>query len=247
MSFIQRDISLDFDTSVGWSLFDVNFAGWAEKEILSWNWDFGDGEVSSEQSPMHTYSLPGYYDVSLEAITTTDDTLYRTRKGVIGCLADTLIASNLEAQSGEVVECIISLKNNTPVWSITIPIEYTGDLDIAYDTFSTIGCRTDYFETKAEINTDSWGKKLTIKLTKTVGNSLPALMPGDGSVLKLYFIVPSGNVFGLSTSINIDGYNSYLPGYTGSMINITLPVVNGDITVMECCIKRGDEIGRAHV
>ena len=31
----------------------------------SWEWDFGDGETSTEQNPSHTYSEAGIYDVSL--------------------------------------------------------------------------------------------------------------------------------------------------------------------------------------
>jgi PKD repeat protein len=32
----------------------------------SWNWDFGDGNTSTEQNPVHTYAEPGIYDVQLE-------------------------------------------------------------------------------------------------------------------------------------------------------------------------------------
>ncbi len=33
--------------------------------ITNWNWDFGDGNTSSLQSPTHTYMVAGTYDVSL--------------------------------------------------------------------------------------------------------------------------------------------------------------------------------------
>jgi PKD repeat protein len=33
-----------------------------------WNWDFGDGIISTEQSPAHTYSAAGNYAVNLTAI-----------------------------------------------------------------------------------------------------------------------------------------------------------------------------------
>ncbi len=58
--------------------------------------------------------------------------------------------------------------------------------------------------------------------------------------MRTQFTVPPGNVFNQSASIVIDGYNAYLPEYTGSMIDITIPAVNGSITVPECCVKRGD-------
>ena len=38
--------------------------------IVNWQWDFGDGNSSSQQNPSHTYNSPGNYNVQL--ITTTD-------------------------------------------------------------------------------------------------------------------------------------------------------------------------------
>ncbi|WP_170971087.1 PKD domain-containing protein [Ilyomonas limi] len=35
--------------------------------VTSWLWDFGEGTVSTEQNPSHTYSLPNIYTVSLTA------------------------------------------------------------------------------------------------------------------------------------------------------------------------------------
>lgn len=33
--------------------------------IIEWTWDFGDGTTSSEANPVHTYAVPGEYDVCL--------------------------------------------------------------------------------------------------------------------------------------------------------------------------------------
>ncbi len=38
--------------------------------IVSWDWDFGDGEISSEQNPSHTYTAQGVYTVNM--VVTTD-------------------------------------------------------------------------------------------------------------------------------------------------------------------------------
>lgn len=38
--------------------------------IVSWLWDFGDGNTSTQQNPIHTYAAPGSYSVSL---TVTDN------------------------------------------------------------------------------------------------------------------------------------------------------------------------------
>lgn len=49
--------------------FDISFSN--EGEIITWNWDFGDGATSQEQNPSHTYNEEGIYDVTL-TITTAD-------------------------------------------------------------------------------------------------------------------------------------------------------------------------------
>jgi PKD repeat protein len=35
-------------------------------DIKSWHWDFGDGETSTEQNPIHTYKNPDHYVVVLD-------------------------------------------------------------------------------------------------------------------------------------------------------------------------------------
>jgi len=40
----------------------------SNQSITSWNWDFGDGNTSSSQSPNHLYTSSGTYDVSLQII-----------------------------------------------------------------------------------------------------------------------------------------------------------------------------------
>ncbi|MBC7778149.1 MAG: PKD domain-containing protein [Phycisphaerae bacterium] len=42
----------------------------SDGNIVSWEWDFGDGNTSTEQNPSHTYAGPGAYHVCL---TITDD------------------------------------------------------------------------------------------------------------------------------------------------------------------------------
>ncbi len=47
--------------------FDVLFTDQSSGDIISWLWDFGDGETSTLQNPAHTYdSLPGTYSVTLD-------------------------------------------------------------------------------------------------------------------------------------------------------------------------------------
>lgn len=43
--------------------------------VISWLWDFGDGGTSNLKNPVHTYNLPGYYNISLQV------------KSILGCFA----------------------------------------------------------------------------------------------------------------------------------------------------------------
>lgn len=50
-------------SQVGLSVF---FTNTSSANATSWFWQFGDGSVSTMQSPVHTYSVDGYYEVSLQ-------------------------------------------------------------------------------------------------------------------------------------------------------------------------------------
>ncbi|MFN8322053.1 MAG: PKD domain-containing protein [Chitinophagales bacterium] len=53
-NYLTHNLSITLDTS----------------NIIVYNWNFGDGTFSSASNPTHLYSLPGQYQVGLEAITT---------------------------------------------------------------------------------------------------------------------------------------------------------------------------------
>ena len=53
------------DITTGCSGLTVEFTDQSSGPVLSWEWDFGDGITSTEQSPVHTYIGDGNYTVSL--------------------------------------------------------------------------------------------------------------------------------------------------------------------------------------
>ena len=58
------------DANWSWQLLDektrkVAFQDLSVGEIKSWHWDFGDGETSTEQNPVHIYKTPDHYVVVL--------------------------------------------------------------------------------------------------------------------------------------------------------------------------------------
>lgn len=79
----------------------------------SYSWNFGDGSTSTSANPLHTYTTPGTYSVSLIAVQgTCSDTLVQNNLIVIGagptalftaadiCLGDTLELFNTSANTG---------------------------------------------------------------------------------------------------------------------------------------------------
>jgi beta propeller repeat protein len=53
-------------TTEGYAPLTVKFTD-LSKNATRWNWDFGDGNNSTQQNPEHTYSAAGYYRVTLTA------------------------------------------------------------------------------------------------------------------------------------------------------------------------------------
>ena len=54
-----------------WQVLDMDrrlvaFKDLSEGKITSWKWDFGDGETSTEQNPIHQYKKPGNLVVILD-------------------------------------------------------------------------------------------------------------------------------------------------------------------------------------
>lgn len=43
----------------------IRFANLSSPDVISWNWDFGDGNTSTEINPTHTYQDTGWYKVTL--------------------------------------------------------------------------------------------------------------------------------------------------------------------------------------
>ena len=61
----------------------------SDSQIVSWQWDFGDGSSSTAQNPTHTYAEPGSYIVSLTVtddtgLTNTKSTVYRVNASLHG-------------------------------------------------------------------------------------------------------------------------------------------------------------------
>jgi len=57
--------AFEFDNTTGLSVPFTDASTDSNDDIMSWAWNFGDGNTSAEQNPTHVYAEAGTYDVSL--------------------------------------------------------------------------------------------------------------------------------------------------------------------------------------
>lgn len=64
---IYADYSYSYDTCIAGpvTFTDASFSDAGPNTITDWLWDFGDGNTSTVQNPVHTYQIPGNFPVSL--------------------------------------------------------------------------------------------------------------------------------------------------------------------------------------
>lgn len=79
--------------------------------IVSWEWDFGDGETSDEPSPIHIYSAPGTYTVKLKVQTE-------------GGLESEAVRQDYIEVSGYSSPLDIFVRERDPEYTWTTPTEY---------------------------------------------------------------------------------------------------------------------------
>jgi len=82
------------DTTFGVQSLEVSFTDQSvpgAHEIVSWFWDFGDDSSSTDQHPVHLYSAPGTYSVSLTVTDAADSTNTHLESGLIEVSLGTLL------------------------------------------------------------------------------------------------------------------------------------------------------------
>ncbi|MDG3547182.1 PKD domain-containing protein [Methanobacterium formicicum] len=77
-----QDLSAGFETNINNTT--VNFKDTTTNLPTSWIWDFGDGKISTEQNPTHTYTTPGNYTITLTVSTKYGDTNSTTKTIKVG-------------------------------------------------------------------------------------------------------------------------------------------------------------------
>ena len=237
---INQVVGVSFvgDTLFGWVPLDVNFTGNSILAVDTWTWDFGDGEFSSLQSPLHQYQAPGWFDVSLE-VDAGGDIRDLTRSKYIVALADSMIAVDTGGAPDSQVEMTIYGRNTVPVQYIKIPVARLGDFVPVYDSFSTVGCRTEDFAQQGMIHLDPFNNRFTLRLRSSTDGSVPDMQPGTGPILKLYFTIPGSVQPEDTAQIDISGYSTNTPTFYGTVAEYAPITVSAKFAAAGC-LFRGD-------
>ena len=100
----------------------IQFTDESTGDPTEWQWDFGDGNTSTEGNPMHTYSSEGTYDVELmvsneEGSDSESKTNYITVNAVGEAPVAVFTANQTSIEEGGTIEFADQSLNNPTSWS----------------------------------------------------------------------------------------------------------------------------------
>ena len=233
-AFPWEQTAIFSDTGYGWAPLDVIFNAGSRTVIDSVLWEFGDATNSKDMIPMHTYALGGRYDVNF-TIFSNEQATQISRPDFISVIADTIKPDTVAGRPNEQVVITVYAINNLPLTSIKIPFTYNGSLPLKIDSFSTVGCRTEYFEVAKFTHYDAFNKRATVLLKNSEIGTQPELADGSGPVAKLYFTILGSALPEQTTPITFTGYTSYQFEYNSSIYNYQPVIYNTVVSLASCC------------
>jgi C1A family cysteine protease len=199
-----QPVHIEADSRLGARPHTVNFTAVAPRDTVTQaTWSFGDGQYAYGATAAHQYNQTGIFTV-ISLIETPRGTMGDTTYDFIAVHADTMALSNVVAEPGDKVRISVNIHNLLPLKEITVPFSWAGPLSLVFDSFSTAGLRTNYFEQKNMTGYSSYWKRATIMLNCSNSGSQPYLPVGTGSVLSLWFTVPSSATNGTNPITVLD-------------------------------------------
>ena len=82
-TFTEPSAAFDAKQTTGKAPFNVSFTDKSTGTIFMWNWEFGDGNTSTDQNPTHAYAAAGKYNVTLEVMGMGSDTITKVISVVV--------------------------------------------------------------------------------------------------------------------------------------------------------------------
>lgn len=170
----------------------VSFSVNSNQEILSINWDFGDGNTSTELNPTHTYTSPGTYTV-IATVVTTEETLTLTREIQIHAFPEALDAALTQCDFNgdglalfdlnEANNLVTTQTGNTITYHLTIIDAHSGENPLPNPYLNIINPQIIYVRVKSPQGCVSYSE-LTLNTNlieiKTVSNITKCDLESDG-------------------------------------------------------------------
>ncbi|UCC44504.1 MAG: PKD domain-containing protein [Candidatus Zixiibacteriota bacterium] len=240
IEFIPMDVDLwmTADTLVGPPPLAVQFVGASAEEIVEWSWVFGDAGTASVADPSHVYETGGLYDITMRAVTVSGDTLVRVYPNHVSVLSDSLWAGETEvARSPGEAALVIYARNNLPLSELVIPIEFSGSVDLTFDSVSTAGCRSEGFEVVDQVDYDPEARQIAFRMRPRDYGSPLYVNPGSGPVLKMYFQAAGSQA--TQTEISVGAYVDTLQAlFVGDRLEYSPETINGSVGIAQCCFNK---------
>ena len=159
---IDADFSFEYDTCIAGPVVfsDLSASGAGPGSIISWGWEFGDGNLSSNQNPVHIYQAPGEMPVNLEVTDTNGCKDLKTRtvryfpvpellvvapSEYIGCQPAEIFFDNLSYPVDDNYDVLWTFGDGgaSPEISPTHVYQDLGIFTVSLSITSPLGCHTD--------------------------------------------------------------------------------------------------------
>ncbi|MCX6257517.1 MAG: PKD domain-containing protein [Bacteroidia bacterium] len=199
--------------------------------VYTSNWNFGDGSYSTNQNPVHTYTLPGTYEVCLNIISSDSCTETYCHSIIVGA-GNYTVSGNVYANGVAVNNCAVLLMGQTgSIYAGNVSDGYYEFGDVVADTYiiyaipsyvSYPGYIPTYYQnaiywtgaTQVIVNEDITGADINLIQYNWV--------PSGGGII-------SGNVFWPNDSIPV---NSYKDRLDHSVAGIAILLMNMNDSVL---------------
>lgn len=159
---ISADFEFDYDTcKAGPVVFtDLSYSGAGPGTITDWDWSFGDGGVSTDQHPVHTYLQPGELPVQLLIRDINDCTGLKTEtipyfpvpqllvvapSDYIGCQPAEILFDNLSTPVNDSYDLnwVFGDGGTSDAISPTYIYDEPGTYTVSLEIISPLGCQID--------------------------------------------------------------------------------------------------------
>jgi len=158
----------------------VQFTDSSTGNPVSWTWDFGDGEKSTNQNPQHQYQNSGIFNVTLTVSNGASSKSLTKTITVIPALTPGFSFSPVNPEAGELIQFQDSTSGNPSAWSWNFGDGSTSNLQNPSHLYNNAGTYTVTLQISNGDYTKTVSKTITVLAPITVGFSYSPANPVVG-------------------------------------------------------------------